>query len=237
MRSKLDNAELGTHHRVAPHITVVADLTDAAAPLLGRVLVPGSDDDVLIGETGLDRLLCDADITRVLTTTCPTPNPHTTLMPAGETSRDNAPNQNDDRATPHDDDLGRGTDDGDAVVGSAYLTAVITTLEAMARRVLYVGRSERTVTARLRRALEVRDGHCVFPGCRARVSRCHAHHVVPWHRHGPTDLPNMALLCPTHHVAVHEGGWTMTLRPGATGHETGCWQFTEPPLRLRRTRP
>lgn len=118
----------------------------------------------------------------------------------------------------------------------AYLAAVTATLEAMARSVLYVGYAERTVSARLRRALEARDGHCVFPGCRAHARRCHAHHVLPWQQGGATDLPNLALLCVTHHVAVHEGGWSMTLKAGWTGHEQDCWEFTPPLARSRRLR-
>ena len=93
---------------------------------------------------------------------------------------------------------------------------------------LYVGRAERTVPPRLRRALEVRDQRCAFPGCHAHVRRCHAHHVVPWEDGGPTELPNTALLCVAHHHAVHEGGWTMTLKHGFTGHERDCWDVTPP---------
>lgn len=200
MTAKLDDAALGSHHRVAPHVTVVVDTSEVAAPLVGRVAVPGHDGDVPLGGQSLDRLLCDADITRVLTTAA--------------------------------------ADDVEPVAAAnTYLDAVVTTLDAMARSVLYVGRSERTVGARLRRALEIRDGHCVFPGCRARVARCHAHHVQHWRHDGPTDLPNLALLCLTHHVAVHEGGWALTLKPGATGHEQDCWQFTPPLQRSRRLRP
>ncbi len=204
MTGLMDDATLGSHHRVAPHLTVVVDTTDVTAPLSGRLAIPGTDDDALLGEESLNRLLCDADVTRVLTTTAATP------------------------AAPQA---------GHAAGPTAYLDAVVTTLEAMARAVLYVGFAERTVTARLRRALQVRDGHCVFPGCRAHARRCHAHHVLPWQHGGATDLPNLALLCPTHHVAVHEGGWTMALRPGATGHEQGCWEFTPPLTRSRRLRP
>jgi len=90
---------------------------------------------------------------------------------------------------------------------------------------------------RLRRALEVRDGHCMFPDCRARVPRCHAHHVTPWEHGGPTTIDNTALLCDAHHHAVHEGGWTIASKPGCTGHEQGCWDFEPPPLRRRRLRP
>ena len=66
-------------------------------------------------------------------------------------------------------------------------------LEA-SREVLYVGRAERVVPPRLRRALEVRDQHCRFPGCRAHVRRCHAHHVREWENGGSTDLDNRVLL-------------------------------------------
>jgi len=34
------------------------------------------------------------------------------------------------------------------------------------------------------------------------------HHVKHWAHGGPTDLDNLALLCSTHHRAVHEGGYS-----------------------------
>jgi hypothetical protein len=212
MTDRLADAELGSHHRVAPHLTVIAELTDAAGPVIGRLQRSGTDDETLLGERTVDRLLCDADVTRVLTTA---PLPAATV-----------------------DTAARSGAVGMADPVDTYLAAVTTTLASMARSVLYVGRSERTVSARLRRALETRDGHCVFPGCRARVARCHAHHVLPWQHGGTTALPNLALVCITHHVALHEGGWTMALAPGSTGHEQSCWTFTAPlwgrTRRLRR---
>jgi hypothetical protein len=105
-------------------------------------------------------------------------------------------------------------------------------LEA-SREVLYVGRAQRVVPPRLRRALEARDRHCAFPGCRASVRRCHAHHVREWEHGGCTDLDNMLLLCIRHHHAVHEGGWTITRAAGIPPGGTGCWEFT-PPARRRR---
>src|SRR5216684_1289594 len=33
------------------------------------------------------------------------------------------------------------------------------------------------------------------------------HHIVAWSRGGPSNLPNMVLLCYFHHRLVHEGGW------------------------------
>jgi hypothetical protein len=106
----------------------------------------------------------------------------------------------------------------------------ITALRDTARTVLYLGRTQRTVTPRLRRALEVRDRHCAFPDCRVDITRTHAHHITEWERGGSTDLDNLVLLCSRHHHAVHEGGWTISPAPGGRPHTTGCWSFT-PPLR------
>jgi len=75
--------------------------------------------------------------------------------------------------------------------------------------VLNLGRKQRTVSPALRRAIEVRDRHCTFPGCSARAfTDCH--HIVWWTRDkGPTDIDKMTLLCRRHHRLVHEGRYQM----------------------------
>ena len=83
-------------------------------------------------------------------------------------------------------------------------------LHDAAREVLYVGRTRRTAPPRLRKALAIRDQHCVFPGCRVDPSRCDAHHVTEWVDDGLTDPSNMLLLCRSHHTVVHKAGWTIT---------------------------
>jgi hypothetical protein len=70
---------------------------------------------------------------------------------------------------------------------------------------LAVGMSQRYATPAQRRALAVRDGGCVHPGCTVRPERCLAHHIVHWRDGGPTDLPNLVLLCDFHHRRVHLG--------------------------------
>jgi len=75
--------------------------------------------------------------------------------------------------------------------------------------VLDVGRRRRTVPAAIRRALDVRDRRCRFPGCTTR--HCDAHHVKHWAQGGETTLDNLVLLCRHHHRRVHEGGWSVTL--------------------------
>ena len=79
---------------------------------------------------------------------------------------------------------------------------------------LNVGRKTRTVPPALRRALEERDRCCRFPGCDLR--HCQSHHVVHWVDGGKTKLENMCLLCPAHHWAVHEGGFSIELERDGT---------------------
>ena len=207
MTTLLDNGQVGSHHGIAPHVTLTADLDSylaaiaggntTAGTLVGELTMPGQDEPVLLPDASIRRILCDADVTRILTTT--TVSGQAVVAAEGECTS--------------------GTVDAK--------TAASRVLNA-SRSVLYVGRASRTATPRQRRALEARDRHCIFPSCRAHPRRCQAHHVVPWEDGGPTDIDDLALLCVAHHHAVHEGGWTMRLRPGATGHEHDCWEFTPP---------
>ncbi len=66
------------------------------------------------------------------------------------------------------------------------------------------GRSTRTISRRLRRALEHRDRTCVVPGCAANRG-LHAHHIRHWEDGGTTELDNLVLLCPYHHRLHHRG--------------------------------
>jgi hypothetical protein len=73
-------------------------------------------------------------------------------------------------------------------------------------QVLDHGRSRRIVPPGLRKAVEVRDRHCVFAGCEAPTHRCDVHHVQEWLLdEGETNLENSALLCERHHTKVHHG--------------------------------
>ena len=104
--------------------------------------------------------------------------------------------------------------------------------------ILEVGRKTRTISSGLRRALEVRDRGCRFPGCSMRFTQ--AHHVRHWADGGETGLSNCLLLCGYHHQLVHEGGWRVEWwgkgRPvfhdprGGT-HFDGRWKPPELPER------
>ena len=71
------------------------------------------------------------------------------------------------------------------------------------------GRTTRTISRRLRRALEHRDRTCAVPGCGA-TRGLHAHHIRHWEDGGPTELANLALVCPYHHRSHHRGEITIT---------------------------
>jgi hypothetical protein len=68
-----------------------------------------------------------------------------------------------------------------------------------------LGRTHRVVPPHLRRAVEVRDRHCVFAGCQAPSYWCDVHHLLHWIDGGETNLENSALLCERHHTKVHHG--------------------------------
>ena len=70
-----------------------------------------------------------------------------------------------------------------------------------------VGRKYRSAPQRLRRALEVRDRFCRFPGCSVPAQQTHAHHLEHWAFGGATTLDNMILLCGFHHRSYHDGAY------------------------------
>ena len=94
-------------------------------------------------------------------------------------------------------------------------------------QLLDLGRATRVITPALRRALALRDRGCIAPGCDRPPPWTDAHHLHHWLHGGPTSLDNLVLLCRTHHLAVHEGGWQLrrdstssqaTLTPPARHH-------------------
>ncbi len=71
-------------------------------------------------------------------------------------------------------------------------------------------------TTAQRRALAVRDGGCILPGCDVPAAHCQIHHLKPWTEGGPTDLPNLVTLCWAHHRQVDLGRWD--IHPKTPGH-------------------
>jgi hypothetical protein len=89
---------------------------------------------------------------------------------------------------------------------------------------LNLGREERVFSQAQRVALAARDGGCIWGDCDKPPSRTEAHHLEQWQRdHGSTDIRLGVLLCPPHHLLLHNQGWQILehegvywLRPPAT---------------------
>ncbi|MHA7277914.1 HNH endonuclease, partial [Arthrobacter sp. Hz1] len=80
----------------------------------------------------------------------------------------------------------------------------------------------RLFTRAQRRFITARDDTCRTPYCDAPIR--HYDHIIPWHRGGPTSIPNSAGLCEACNHTKEQPGWTAQPRPGpdsGTGTGTG----------------
>jgi len=70
-------------------------------------------------------------------------------------------------------------------------------------RVIDLGVRERFFTGGLRRAIQLRDRHCQFPGCTEPAMRCQVDHKVDYADGGETTQDNGELLCGIHNRTKH----------------------------------
>jgi hypothetical protein len=197
-RRHLEGGRLPQSGGVRPQLLVTVDLDSLLGhhPSLGGEAGGGWPLD----PEACRRLACDGAVTRVLVT----------RQPPGH-DRDHRGADLDPLPDPG----------GEASLATRLQTAATMlppTLGGAPTQPLEVGRTTRVVSAAQRHALTVRDRGCAFPDCDRPPGWCEAHHLVHWLHGGPTDLPNLALLCRAHHRAVHEGGWRLHRDPD--GHLT-----------------
>lgn len=81
-------------------------------------------------------------------------------------------------------------------------------------QILHLGGKERFFTSQQRRAIAARDGGCIIPGCPVTAAWAEVHHVIPWKKHGPTDVDNGVLLCFYHHATIETSGWEIRMVNG-----------------------
>ncbi len=81
-------------------------------------------------------------------------------------------------------------------------------------RILQLGSPERCFTPSQRKAISLRDGGCVIPGCMIPAGWCEVHHVTPHSHGGPTHTDNGVLLCAAHHRMIDHSGWAITMLGG-----------------------
>ncbi|MBM7787715.1 HNH endonuclease signature motif containing protein [Tenggerimyces flavus] len=99
----------------------------------------------------------------------------------------------------------------DQLMCEADLTYLVKPEDQPGRVSLLTDAQQRLFQGKLRRLLELRDGGCAFPGCDRPPGWCHAHHVVPWSKGGPTTRDNGVLLCGYHHRLIHQGTWQVRI--------------------------
>src|SRR5271154_2581731 len=79
-----------------------------------------------------------------------------------------------------------------------------------------------TIPWHLRKAVDIRDQHCAWPGgCDRTALECEPHHIIHRCDHGRTCIANLMNLCHFHHhIAIHRDGWTLILHPDGTSEAT-----------------
>jgi len=106
---------------------------------------------------------------------------------------------------------------GPGQLASLLRTGTLAGPAASASLPIDLGTASDTIPAHLRRAVILRDRHCMAPGCSTPAAGCHIHHTTPKSKGGPTRLKDLILFCPFHPLtAIHEWGWTITLNPDGT---------------------
>ncbi len=128
--------------------------------------------------------------------------PHLTVTATLETLRG-------DPGAPAGELLGRFPVPPNAVQRIACDAALTPMLVDEAGDPLDFGRTMRTASPALRRAVVLADKHCQFPGCDRSAEWCDVHHLDDWINGGHTRRTDLRLICHFHHTLVHEGGWRL----------------------------
>jgi len=81
-------------------------------------------------------------------------------------------------------------------------------------RIISITTTDRVFNAHQRRAITLRDGGCIIPGCGVRATWCEIHHVQEHAKGGRTHTSNGVLLCWHHHRTLDTGGWSIRMNNG-----------------------
>ncbi len=108
-------------------------------------------------------------------------------------------------------------------------------------RIVSIETQDRVFNHHQRRAIGLRDGGCLIPGCHVPFEWCELHHVEEHSRGGPTHTDNGVALCWGHHRTLDSSGWQIRMRDGVPEVRgphwwdvTGRWRrVTKSPSRLR----
>ena len=81
-------------------------------------------------------------------------------------------------------------------------------------RIVSITTLDRIFNHHQRKAITLRDGGCLIPGCPVPPQWCELHHVEEHFRGGPTHTDNGVLLCWFHHRTIDTGGWQIRMVDG-----------------------
>ncbi|RKS89527.1 uncharacterized protein DUF222 [Microbacterium sp. AG790] len=104
-------------------------------------------------------------------------------------------------------------------------------------RIVAIGTEERVFNRYQRRAIALRDGGCVIPGCGVPAGWCEIHHVTEHARGGPTHTDNGVLLCWYHHRFLDRIGWQLRMNSGVPEVKAPPWHGTDHRWRPVTTSP
>lgn len=90
-------------------------------------------------------------------------------------------------------------------------------------RIIELGSPQRCFTPQQRRAIALRDGECIIPGCHVPAAWCEIHHVDPAENDGPTHTDNGVLLCWFHHRNLDTSGWRIRMIRGVPHVQAPTW--------------
>ncbi len=92
---------------------------------------------------------------------------------------------------------------------------------------IQLGTEQRCFTGAQRRAITLRDGGCIIPGCTIPAAWTEIHHVTPHAEDGPTHPDNGVLLCWFHHHTINTSGWEIRMTNRAPHIKAPPWLATD----------
>jgi Domain of unknown function (DUF222) len=96
-------------------------------------------------------------------------------------------------------------------------------LQAPNGAILQLGTEQRCFNRGQRRAISLRDGGCIVPGCTIPAGWTEIHHVDEHATGGPTHTRNGACLCWFHHRTLGSSGWAIRMHNDTPELQAPVW--------------
>src|SRR5690606_35833645 len=89
--------------------------------------------------------------------------------------------------------------------------------------IIELGSPQRCFTPHQRKAITLRDGGCLIPGCHVPAGWCEIHHVTRDAAGGPAHTSNGVLRCWFHPRSIEASGWQTRRRHGTPHARAPPW--------------